>query len=268
MQINLPNLVATGIFNTDVAMKKNITVSKNRKTTMFEIELPIEKGGVSYIEDEHADIIPDMLICVKPGQTRHTRLPFKCYYVHIVVSDEYLKNLLFNIPNFVFIKNREYYLALFKDISYYHDTGYEADNLKVQSLILNLIHSLVEESKIKQYNGKQNNSGEAVSKTLQYIDENLTSDLSLETISSYVGFSPIHFHNLFKSATGKTLHDYVEERRIKKSTNMLISTDKTLTEIAYDCGFSSQSYFSYAFKRRMKCTPREYVKNFYKRYET
>ena len=97
MQINLPNLVATGIFNTDVAMKKNIIVSKNRKTTMFEIELPIEKGGVSYIEDEHADIIPDMLICVKPGQTRHTRLPFKCYYVHIVVSDEYLKNLLFNI---------------------------------------------------------------------------------------------------------------------------------------------------------------------------
>ena len=41
--------------------------------------------------------------------------------------------------------------------------------------------------------------------------------------------------------------------------NMLIASDKTLTEIAYACGFSSQSYFSFAFKRKMKLTPREYA---------
>jgi hypothetical protein len=45
----LPKIVAIGIYNSDLAVK-NIKVTKNRKTTMFEIELPIENGGVSYVE--------------------------------------------------------------------------------------------------------------------------------------------------------------------------------------------------------------------------
>ena len=63
-----------------------------------------------------------------------------------------------------------------------------------------------------------------------------------------------------------TIHEYVEEQRIKKAANMLITTDYTLAEIAYECGFSSQSYFSYAFKRKMNKTPREYAKEVFERY--
>ena len=76
----------------------------------------------------------------------------------------------------------------------------------------------------------------------------------------------ICFHNCFKRSTGKTLRDFVEDVRLEIAVNLLINTDKTLTEIAYECGFSSQSYFSYAFKKKMNVTPREYVKNIYKKY--
>ena len=72
---------------------------------------------------------------------------------------------------------------------------------------------------------------------------------------------------LCKTRTGKTLRDYVEEQRIKKSINMLLTTNFSLTQIAYECGFSSQSYFSYVFKRRMKVTPREYTKEIHSKYE-
>ena len=78
-------------------------------------------------------------------------------------------------------------------------------------------------------------------------------------ISARFNLSPIHFHNIFKVAVGSTLRDYLEEQRIKKAINLLTSTDYTLTKIAFECGFSSQSYFSYVFKRKMKVTPREYV---------
>lgn len=268
MEIVLPNVIASGIFDTKIAIKNNIAVSKNRKTTVFEIELPIESTGVSYIDDESAEIIPEMLISVKPGQTRHTRLPFKCYYVHMVLNEGYLYDLLYNTPNYININNRDKYLKLFEDIIYYNDTGYETDKIKVQSLLLDLIYNLVEDGKKYSFKGIEKTNRNDVGLALRYIENNLTADLQLDVVSNYLGFSPIYFHNFFKSATGKTLREYVEERRIKMATNMLISTSKTLTEIAYDCGFSSQSYFSYAFKRRMKCTPREYVKNFYKRYET
>ena len=77
----------------------------------------------------------------------------------------------------------------------------------------------------------------------------------------------MNFHNTFKTAVGKTLRDYIEEQRIKKATNLLLTTNYSLTQIAYECGFSSQSYFSYVFKRRMKKTPREYAKEIYMSYE-
>jgi len=47
----------------------------------------------------------------------------------------------------------------------------------------------------------------------------------------------------------------------------LTTTDYSLTKISFECGFSSQSYFSCVFKRRMKKTPREYEKDIRSRYE-
>ena len=46
--MELPKLVAAGIYDSRIAAK-NVAISKNRKTTMFEIEIPIESGGFSYI---------------------------------------------------------------------------------------------------------------------------------------------------------------------------------------------------------------------------
>ena len=62
-------------------------ITSNRKTTMFEIEIPIENGGISYINDERMPISPNMIICAKPGQTRHTKTPYKCYYAGLLWSD-------------------------------------------------------------------------------------------------------------------------------------------------------------------------------------
>ena len=82
-----------------------------------------------------------------------------------------------------------------------------------------------------------------------------------------MSLSPVYFHNVFKSATGKTLHDYIEEQRIKKAIYLLQTTNYSLTKVAYECVFSSQSYFSFVFKRRMKNTPRKYMKDIYCKYE-
>ena len=60
-----------------------------------------------------------------------------------------------------------------------------------------------------------------------------------------------------------TLREFVEEQRIQKSMHLLVSTDLTLSEIAYECGFSSQAYFSYVFKQKMTLTPREYASKVY-----
>ncbi len=266
-EITLPEIVAVGIYNAQLAVK-NREITKNRKTTMFEIELPVEDGGISYINSDSMPVTSDIVICAKPGQIRHTRLPFKCYFIHIIVKDGELYDTLMETPSYVRISDREKYEKIYKDLCKYYDTGLYSDKIMLHSLILELIHSLYKSSQKQVLREKTKNSNdEMIKSVIGYIKNNLSADLSLKTLSQYSSFSPIHFHNCFKAATGKTLREYVEEQRIQKAINLLVIADMTLSEIAYECGFSSQSYFSYAFKKKMNVTPREYAKEVYKRYE-
>ncbi len=268
MAIVLPELVAAGIYNSAIAAKGK-TITKTRKTTMFEIELPTEDGGISYISDEASPIRTDIMICSKPGQLRHSRVPFKCWYVHFMLAEGILREMLMQLPFFIPVRQRERYAALFQRMSGYFESGLAEDQLMVQSLLLELIYTLYQEGQrqLHPVAVRQNNDA-IVSRVIRYVQENLTADLSLTAMADLAKLSPIHFHNCFKASTGRTLRQYVEEQRIKKASNLLVTTDWTLTEISSVCGFSSQSYFSSAFKRRMGVTPREYAREVAKRYVT
>ena len=262
----LPKIVAVGIYNAQLATKK--TVTKNRKTTMFEIELPLERGGISYIDDSAHDISETTVICAKPGQLRHTRLPFKCYYVHMIVNEGQIFDTLSTLQNYIEIGEEKEVKEIFASLCEHYDVKTPESELIVQSLILRLVYTINRfDSIFKFRHSPKANNQVIIEDTLKYISDNLTSDLSLESLSGRANFSPIYFHKLFKTSTGINLRNYIEEQRIKKATELLTSTAKTLTQIAYECGFSSQSYFSYAFKRKTKFTPREYAKKLQSKYE-
>ncbi|MBE6550015.1 MAG: helix-turn-helix transcriptional regulator [Ruminococcaceae bacterium] len=264
-EIILPEIVAVGIYNAQLAVK-NRDVTKNRKTTMFEIELPLDSGGFSYIDKEVSEIADDIIICAKPGQIRHTKLPFKCYFIHMILREGKLYDCLMELPSYIKIDNKKVYVDIFKELCKYYDTALDNDRLLMQSKILELIYLLCQNSSKQAFRENISNK-EMIEKVIKYIKENISSDLSLNTLAEYASFSPIHFHNCFKRSTGKTLREFVEEQRLQKAINLLINTSMTLSEIAYECGFSSQSYFSSVFKQKMKITPRAYAKEIQKKYE-
>ena len=265
-EIVLPQIVTIGIYNAQIAIK-NRTISKNRKTTMFEIELPIGSGGMSYINDESHPINENTVICAKPGQIRHTCLPFKCYYIHMIINDGYLGDILTSLPNYIEFSDTNQIKEIFISLCELYNTKIETDDILLQSLILKLVYILDKNTAHLIKSTPKSNHHKTIERTLEYINNNLTADLTLESLASSANFNAIYFHKLFKASTGKTLHEYVEDQRIKKSINLLISTDMTLTEIAYECGFSSQSYFSYAFKKKIGSAPREYAKKIQLKYE-
>ena len=266
MEIKLPEIIAIGVYNSNIAVK-NKDVTSNRRTTMFEIEIPIENGGISYIDSDKMRLKPDMVICAKPGQIRHTKLPFKCYYIHFILREGDLYSKLIAIPNFISTAKYQKYYEIFQKMYKYYNTSIDIDEIILQSLTLELLHTLINDYK-KQALKEQMKTGnyDTIDKITAFIKENLTSDLTLSSLSSKAGFSPTYFHKMFKASTGKTVHEYVEEQRIKKAINLIVDGNHTITDIAYKSGFSSQSYFNYAFKRRMKTTPRQYAKDFYEQY--
>jgi len=263
--MELPTLVAAGIYDSRIA-SKNIAISKNRKTTMFEIELPIESGGTSYIDANTTSIHPNMIISAKPGQIRHTKFPFRCYYVHIMLPEGTLRNALLQTEDFFPITRYETYEKIFTRLIKHYNFLSPTEEILVQSLLLELIYWVIQDSAAKP-TGKSVGQDSVAEKAIRYIGEHLTENLSLDAVAKAMSLSSVYFHNAFKSATGMTLHSYIEQQRIKKAIHLLQTTDFTLAKIAYECGFSSQSYFSFAFKRRMGQTPRQYIRESYGKYE-
>jgi len=67
-----------------------------------------------------------------------------------------------------------------------------------------------------------------------------------------------HFSNMVKSMTGDSPLDFVNRVRIETASNMLGNYDRSITRIAFDCGFESSQYFSRVFRAVMNCSPTEY----------
>ena len=185
----------------------------------------------------------------------------------MIVNDGYLGDILTTLPNYIDFSDTDQIKEIFISLCEHYNTGITNDDILLQSLILKLIYILSKNSDSVIRSIPKSNNHKTIESALEYINNNLSAELTLERLASAANFNAIYFHKLFKASTGKTLHEYVEDQRIKKAINLLISTNLTLTQIAYECGFSSQSYFSYAFKRRMKLTPRAYAKSIALKYE-
>jgi AraC family transcriptional regulator len=100
-----------------------------------------------------------------------------------------------------------------------------------------------------------------INQVFDYISANLDQDLNLEILAGVAGFSPFHFHRLFKSLVGETLNDYVWRIRLEQAANQLIYHPETsILMISQSCGFSSPSVFSRAFKNRFHVTPAQFRK--------
>jgi AraC family transcriptional regulator len=88
-----------------------------------------------------------------------------------------------------------------------------------------------------------------VNRVVNYITHNYDRDLDLDTLASVAGFSPYHFHRMFKSVTGEAVFHFVRRLRVETAaTLLLIHRDLPVGHIAVECGFNSQSVFARAFQ--------------------
>ena len=92
-----------------------------------------------------------------------------------------------------------------------------------------------------------------------YINDHLQQTLSLEALARVAGFSPYHFHRLFKKETGETLNEFVTRRRLERAIALMKASRRlSLTQIAIECGFSELSDFSRAYKQRYGISPNQW----------
>ncbi|WP_131116504.1 AraC family transcriptional regulator [Lichenihabitans psoromatis] len=92
-------------------------------------------------------------------------------------------------------------------------------------------------------------------RVLAHVEDNLGRALSIHELAAVACLSPFHFARAFRQATGDPPHRYVSGRRLALAKRLLRETDRSLSEIAAICCFSSQANLSRAFVRVVGVTP-------------
>ena len=198
--------------------------------------------------DEEAKVEP---LLFSPKILRNNILTYK--------TDDIINNILSSNFEALVIKDEKIFNDLCNLIILMRNNQklIELDYLIVIYEIFNYIYKNKELIEVKNQTKKNEN----FLKVLNYIYNNYSSQIKVETIASLMGLSEGEASRTFKKLTGQSPMDYVIHYRIKIATILLKSTSKSITDIALEVGFSSSNYFTIAFKKITGLTPTEYKKN-------
>lgn len=98
----------------------------------------------------------------------------------------------------------------------------------------------------------------AVQKAVITIDNDISANLSLSALASMQGMSPGYLSAIFKRDTGKTVSEYIRDRRIHHAQQLLATTQLQIQTVALHCGIMDLQYFSKIFKKQTGMTPKDY----------
>lgn len=96
---------------------------------------------------------------------------------------------------------------------------------------------------------------ESISRAIEYIEENLTNELTIAKIANYAHISPFYFQKGFSMLCGFTVSDYIRQRRLTLAGSEVVSTNEKIIDIALKYGYNSPDSFTKAFTRFHGVTP-------------
>ena len=139
----------------------------------------------------------------------------------------------------------------------YRIPGYE---LLVRNELSFVILDLIGRQSFEQnsISRKQLRNEERIHHMLQYIEQHYAAPISLQDLSSSISISVSECIRCFKDTLMMTPINYIRMFRLIKAEEQILHTNKTISEIAYDCGFPETSYFNRCFKKQYKQTPLQY----------
>lgn len=137
------------------------------------------------------------------------------------------------------------------------------DQLEADVLIEALLRGLV----LRYFGGKLPRAttlafdDRKLSRVMDYLESNLSEDLSLDDLAQVAALSRYHFIRAFKATTGMTPHKFLLSRRMNKAAQRLAETGLPLDRIAKQVGYTNGHYFRRVFAQHFGCSPSEFRKS-------
>ncbi|MBE6597802.1 MAG: AraC family transcriptional regulator [Ruminococcaceae bacterium] len=212
--------------------------SCNIKCGEEEINLSADDCAIINTNELHegaGGLCDSICIILPPNFVEQNHIIFKR-----IVKDEYVSEMVHNIY--------ERYC-----------TGSPIDLLEIKGYSYLLISHLIKKYAVRSLNdtvySKYFNKLNKVNDAIRFISENYDKPLTTKALAEKVHLSEGYFCQVFKEVTGKTAVEYINNLRIDKAEKMLVTTDVSISEVAFCCGFDDANYFSRTYKKIKGETP-------------
>lgn len=253
-------IIKYGLFDSKKELS-NKAKSPQREVAYFEFDYVIscDKKAISFIDDKKCQLFPNVLVIRKPFQKSCSRLHFKCYCLHLYIEqNNAMYNELLSLPEYYTLINDKTYQPLFESLFRHLVKNSDCPNdYFTTAKILELIYHLKKDEKsnknVRHLSLRKEN--QFIQKAISFVKQNFNQKITLKELGELTGYSPNHFLNIFTDVVGCSPQKYLEQTRIEHAKYLLSKNEKSLTDIAYACGFSTQSYFCKTFKKYTLLSP-------------
>lgn len=160
-----------------------------------------------------------------------------------------INQILLGVGRDYFLHEEYYQLRLITRLSYL-----------LRMCLTNIPHKLISDEEKEEMKRQFDRTQRIIS----YIDENYSGKIRLEDIAKKEGITVTHLSHIFAESSGLNFQQYVNLKRLEKAILLMQDEHKTLTNIAFESGFSDPKYMNQLFKKYYNCKPRQY-RNLYKK---
>jgi len=222
----------------------------------------IEEGkGWIKVRDQEFDPQPGEIYLLPAGELiSYSNSPnntFRKYFCHFHARiGQFQLFQLLEVPFCIRPDDPSRFERLFRELneSFHHPAPFST--LKTKALMYELLLLTLEES-AGHIRRAPSSANHRLSEILQYIEQHLSENLTVEQIAKAFNYSPKYFFRLFKSSLNASPHQYINRIKMEKAKQLMISTDKSLSEIAEEVGME-RAHFSRLFKQVTGASPSEY----------
>jgi two-component system response regulator YesN len=169
--------------------------------------------------------------------------------------DEIIEILVYGLKNQANVKGVD--KSLFNEL---HEAILMQNNVRVVFELTNKYAGKILQQIADQ---RKNEINRPIKEAQKYINEHYTSNISLEEVSSIIGFNATYLSTLFKKETGMNFLEYVTIARIKSAKQLLADSKKSTLDISHEVGYCDFKHFTKQFKKVTGLTPSEYRKLYY-----
>ena len=248
----IPRILFVRLYDT-VAMEHTV---KKRVSDAYELSFYLDGTGTVSIQNADHPVVSGAVRFTAPGTLLSSTNHYRCItvYFDFGAANTVLRNpVLEGIPSYLTAEQE--LRPIFEDLLRAYQSTQPTALLEQNAILLSLL------AKLYQAAHADHKYCSAVRTCLNYMQDHISENVTLEVLGSLTGYSHLHLIRLFKKELGQTPHQYLIAIRLEYAKKLLSETDMSLDQISLSCGFYSASHFNSLFKQLTHYTPGGYRKS-------